>query len=691
MPPKRSAVGRNGTPARAFAPAASSNRRSTRTTPAPGPSDPPVENPQLPDIQTEQSFSYGSNKTPLLPRQLKARARMTTAQLTETIDEARVQENANIRAYVDEAHRQVDQGSSERDLRAARRSLSRETSQSRDASLDGSQIGPSTPAPPGLGRGTSLATNRTLSPVDEDDIGSGSSGSSPSHSSRPNSDISDQASIQLETEVREQAGVNAQHPRNSTPQSPLTTPYHRFVDWLDISFNRERAIYRNIEDASVDDEETDRKSFASTFLTIVNKPFEYMVHLVKAFYQITWCFLCLIAWVPAMIVSPYWRQRVSDTMRMLAITLGMENPVIKTTMRAVPILMLGLLGSTAFLWFYTDKLPQMGYTIGHTAHNVKSCLRGISHGFNSASTDFDASALVMIDSRLDKLASDVSSMSHILDKHDSDYTSLSSKLDEHQSDLQILHTTVNTLSAKKPTSNEQQSVYSKINYAAESMGAIIDPYLTSPTYHRPSPGLLTRLLAPNLVSSYRSSPPIEALRPWREFGDCWCSAPAPSAAGSPVHLAVLLGQSIIPTEAIIEQLPVPENPNPGRAPRLIEVWADFGHLSAEDFAEATEESVALARREKRGRRHGLPDRFLLLGVMELKGKGRGRGQTAGLRKLGVSSKAKVKAGGMVGVGLGFDTSKVVFSIVDNWGGDVTCLYRVRVHGEIRGGGGGEVE
>lgn len=614
---------------------------------------------------------------------------MTTAQLTETIDEARIQENANIRAYVDEAHRQVDQGASERDLRAARRSISRETSQSLEPSIDeGSRIGPFTPALPASRRDTSAVSDQALSPVAENDIDSGSSssdagvrssGSSLGASGRGSADSSssDEAFDQRRARVVGQHDVNGHGRDSRTPRIPSASPYRKFVDWLDISFNRERAIYRNAEDATVIEENMVRNRFLGTVFDVLSMPVRFVLHLVKATYQIMWCFLCLICWVPAMIISPYWRQRVGDTMRQLAITLGMQNATISYTMSALPFLMLGALSSSFLLFIYTDSLPRMGYQIGHTAQNLKACLLGVSHGFNT-NIDFDASALAMIDSRLDKVAHVASTASQTLVLHQSRLDKHGVDLSKHSSDLKALYTSVTAVSATKRANDHAVStpLYDQINYAGEALGAVIDPYLTSPSYERRQSSLnlfLTRLLAPRATHfAYRSRPPSEALRPWREYGDCWC---APSSSDSAIQLGVLLGQNIIPTEAVLEQLPSPENPHPDRTPRMIEVWADYSHLMQDEFDAAARQSVTLPYGDKT-RRHGVPEGYLLVGIMEIDARGFSEtasrvGQTLPLKRLGSGS--------------GLPTSKIVFAVIDNYGGEMTCLYRVRVHGKLREG------
>ncbi|KAL9619985.1 MAG: hypothetical protein Q9160_005454 [Pyrenula sp. 1 TL-2023] len=679
MPPKRSALGRNATPARVFAPSASPARRNARNTPVRAPTNPPVENPQLPDLQTEQSFSYGSTKTPLLPRQLKARTRMTTAQIAETIDEAKAQEDANIRAYKEEAQRQVDQGANERDLRAARRSVSRDSNQSVDPSVNGdSEIGRSTATTPTTRRAASLAQSHDLSPVDEDET---------------DSDGFDQDSVQLQAEDDSQAEDDAQAredqqtSQESIPRIPPRSPIRKIYDWVgDISFRRERSFFQGVDDASVVAEEHEQKQMLQAFLDIL--------------------------WTPVEFVAYYTRSLHPE-----------ENPppnsITRKLLSATFYLIVTLLATMVLLSVYADRLPEFGYRIGRTASNLKIFFYGVSDGFHAPIVNLDPhdstppdvttdnpAAVAIVDARLSAFSSTFSS-------------SLSSQayaVSTHSANIKSLQNSIDTLSSSKSIKNAQHATLAtppwsnKINYASSSHGAIIDPYLTSPTYQRPFP-LLTRLLSPSTVKEFRSRIPAEALKRWTEYGECWCASPSTVSSGDggkskgkgAVQLAVLLGQRILPTEVVLEFLAKDVNPGWTRTPKRMEVWADYGHLDARDFVEAEKDSLVLGGGGGGGDGGGsdtghrsVPDGFLRVGILDLEeqtlslsrsssttssspsaGDGEGRlGQAAPLKRLGP-------------LPAGYETSKLVFVITDNFGGDVTCLYRVRVHGEIKAIDGGD--
>lgn len=602
---------------------------------------------------------------------------MTTAQIAETIDEAKVQEDANIRAYKEEAQRQVDQGTSERDLRAARRSVSRDSHKSVDPSINGdSQIGRSTATTPLTRRTTSLAPSHDLSPVDEDEI---------------DSDSFDDDSVQLPTEVDAQDEADAQAradhqiSRESIPRIQPRSPIRKIYDWVgDISFRRERSIFQGVDDASVVAEEPEEKQFLPALFDILWTPVEFVAYYTRSLY-------------PEEAPPP--------------------DSIVRKLLSAIFYLIITLLATGILLSIYADRLPEFGYRIGRTAANLKIFFHGFSDGFNAPPVNLDSHenlppgstsdnpvAVAIVDARLSALSSAFSS-------------SLSSQAhahSTHSSNIRSLQSSVDTLSSSKFIKNAQHVSLTtppwtnKINYASVSHGAIIDPYLTSPTYQRPF-SLLTRLFAPNTVKEFRSRVPAEALQRWREYGECWCASPSTIASSSSrgggrgkekgaVQLAVLLGQRIVPTEVVLEFLAKDLNPGWVRTPKRMEVWADYGHLNAKEFREAERESVVLGGSADTNHK-SLPDEFLRIGIFDLDeqtlslsgsgsgsapsssstaiGDGEGRlGQSAPLKRLGP-------------LPAGFDTSKVVFIVTDNFGGDITCLYRVRVHGEIRAGEGEE--
>lgn len=111
-------------------PEPTSGRRTGRSgSQQPGTSEVSVNNPRLPEVQIQQSYAYGSSKTPVLPTQLVARSRMNLRELADNIDAGVEQAQHHLQNHLEEAHAHLQ--SDARSERAERRA-SRETSVASD-------------------------------------------------------------------------------------------------------------------------------------------------------------------------------------------------------------------------------------------------------------------------------------------------------------------------------------------------------------------------------------------------------------------------------------------------------------------------------------------------------------------------------------------------------------------------------
>jgi hypothetical protein len=66
-----------------------------------------------------------------------------------------------------------------------------------------------------------------------------------------------------------------------------------------------------------------------------------------------------------------------------------------------------------------------------------------------------------------------------------------------------------------------------------------------------------------------------ALKPWDDFGDCWCGKNADSHSGRPigVTLSVQIAHSISPDMFVIEHIPATRSLEPDAVPDEMELWA----------------------------------------------------------------------------------------------------------------------
>ncbi|PON22183.1 hypothetical protein TGAM01_v208864 [Trichoderma gamsii] len=109
----------------------------------------------------------------------------------------------------------------------------------------------------------------------------------------------------------------------------------------------------------------------------------------------------------------------------------------------------------------------------------------------------------------------------------------------------------------------------QVNYFGVGAGAIVDVKQTSTTF-KPD----AKYLNDKGLKGAQPYPPIEALLPWHDDGDCWCAAREVNKRGNPhgAKLSVLMGHSIIPQHLVIEHILPGATTNPGARPRQIEVY-----------------------------------------------------------------------------------------------------------------------
>lgn len=126
----------------------------------------------------------------------------------------------------------------------------------------------------------------------------------------------------------------------------------------------------------------------------------------------------------------------------------------------------------------------------------------------------------------------------------------------------------------------------RINWLAYGIGAIVDPYLTSPIATAPvqiakslwHPKTQWALLLRKPWPSYwqwvpKGGHPTMALRPWTEPETCYC---APTDRGK-LQLAVLLPRPVTPTQLVIEHYARDDLPTAASAaaPKELELWASI--------------------------------------------------------------------------------------------------------------------
>ncbi|RDW63116.1 uncharacterized protein DSM5745_10227 [Aspergillus mulundensis] len=237
----------------------------------------------------------------------------------------------------------------------------------------------------------------------------------------------------------------------------------------------------------------------------------------------------------------------------------------------------------------------------------------------------------------------------------------------------------------------------KTNFLTMGNGIIVDPWLTSPSAARKLTYLQTFYfwLAGN--KHMKTQPPLTATAPWNDFGDCWCSAPKKGVT----QLGVLLGQRIIPEDIVVEHLPKLATIRPQVAPQDVEVWARYRYVGKGRPYLETWLAFFLGYPKNIAGQDFLPsDRALVRPpVMEaLRSAWRGESETkfSNDRQLGPDfyriAKFTYDINGAhhiqkFAVNAYIDSpdlrvDKVVFRVNSNWGGNETCIYRLKLLGRL---------
>ncbi|CAL3967134.1 unnamed protein product [Diplocarpon coronariae] len=227
---------------------------------------------------------------------------------------------------------------------------------------------------------------------------------------------------------------------------------------------------------------------------------------------------------------------------------------------------------------------------------------------------------------------------------------------------------INALASANLKSNVNYGL-TRVNHFSKSTGAVVDPRLTSPRFLFPSydvwfPFRFMRRASGNPIPIPNS--PDTALVKWEEHGDCWCSA-SRSTDGFGPSLAVLMGSSIFPDQVVVEHIPSTASLEPGAAPRDMELLAWYRDPNVYQAVKRLSDSLFP---DQAGEPLGPPG-FVRIATWTYDLE-----TTQNVQAFPVQLDVK---------GLGGHTNKVLVRSKNNWGGgavDYTCLYRIRVHGEV---------
>lgn len=203
------------------------------------------------------------------------------------------------------------------------------------------------------------------------------------------------------------------------------------------------------------------------------------------------------------------------------------------------------------------------------------------------------------------------------------------------------------------------------NFFSFGLGAVVNPSVTSPTFDFAANRAWILKRAILWLSGYGlpiPNSPAEALTKWDEAGECWCSPSKGPGAG--VQLGVLMSHDLYPKEVVIEHIPKSATLDSKSAPQEMELLAFVEDPEKREKVDARSQALFRRSPEK-----ALAKGWYLIGTFRYDLNWPNNIQhfypQVDLQSLGIS------------------TRDLVVRVKSNWGNpNYTCLYRVRVYGEV---------
>ena len=205
------------------------------------------------------------------------------------------------------------------------------------------------------------------------------------------------------------------------------------------------------------------------------------------------------------------------------------------------------------------------------------------------------------------------------------------------------------------------------NWFTYGHGVVIDPHMTTPGSEPADQNWIGRWWAGISNPSYVGNRPVTVLLPWTEVTECWCATKTPDGSA---QISLLMGEHMYPNSLIMEHIPAQGTRNIKNAPRDIEIWVDVGsEAEVERFAESFERKFAFAAYSKSCTQPPSPTHICVY---------------QGRYDIHDYNHVQTFPLWIDAIEHGLAVNRITVRIVNNWGGERTCIYRLRLTGDELG-------